>query len=113
MPEGPPKSDNATITLRFENGSIGTVHYLANGHKAYPKERLEVFCGGRILVLDNFRRLTGFGWPKFSGLRSWRQDKGQDACVAAFVQAVKKGEPSPIPLDEVLEVSRLAIAAGA
>jgi predicted dehydrogenase/threonine dehydrogenase-like Zn-dependent dehydrogenase len=111
MPGGPPRSDNATITLHFENGAIGTVHYLANGHKSYPKERLEVFCGGRILVLDNFRKLTGFGWPNFSRIRVWRQDKGQKACVAAFVGAVKKGEPSPIPLEEILEVSRLAITA--
>ena len=49
--------DKASITLRFEDGSIGAIHYLANGHKSFPKERLEVFAGGRILQLDNYRKL--------------------------------------------------------
>jgi predicted dehydrogenase len=54
--------DKAMITLEFADGSVGTIHYLANGHKAFPKERLEVFCAGRVLQLDNFRSLRGWGW---------------------------------------------------
>lgn len=103
--------DKATITLRFADGSMGTVHYLANGHKSFPKERLEVFAAGRILQLDNFRRLRGFGWPGFSKLNLWRQDKGQRACAAAFVEALRGGGPSPIPMAEILEVSRVTIDA--
>jgi predicted dehydrogenase len=103
-------TDRATITLGFADGSIGTVHYLSNGHRAFPKERLEVFAGGRVLQLDNFRRLRGYGWPGFSRMNLWRQDKGQDACVKAFVEAVRAGGPSPIPLEELLEVARLTIA---
>jgi len=110
---GPARSDIATLTLRFADGSFGVINYLANGHKAYPKERLEVFCAGRVLVLDNFRSLVGFGWPGFSRMSSWSQDKGQGACAAAFVQAVKTGGTSPIPLDEILEVSRVSIEAAA
>ena len=79
-----PHDDRMTFTLGFEDGSIGTVHYLANGHKAFPKERLEVFCGGRVLQLDNFRRLRGIGWPGFTKMNLWRQDKGHAAGVAAF-----------------------------
>ena len=101
--------DTVTLQLRFADGSIGTVHYFANGSKAFPKERLEVFCAGRVLQLDNFRRLIGFGWPGFRKLSLWRQDKGQKACAAAFVQAVAQDGPTPIPLDEVLEVSRVSI----
>jgi len=101
--------DNATIVLRFKDGSVGTIHYLANGHKSFPKERLDVFAGGRILQLDNYRSLKGFGWPGFSKMNLWRQDKGQQACVAAFVQAVEQGGPMPIPLEELCEVSRLSI----
>jgi predicted dehydrogenase/threonine dehydrogenase-like Zn-dependent dehydrogenase len=108
-PAGPPLPDKATVVLRFADGSVGTIHYLANGHKAYPKERLEIFCAGRILELDNFRRLRGWGWSGFSSLNLWRQDKGQAGCAAAFVGAVRNGEPSPIPLDEILEVSRVSI----
>ena len=101
--------DKVVMTLGFADGSVGTVHYLANGHKAVPKERLEVFCAGRILQLNNFRTLRGYGWPGFSRLNLWAQDKGQTACVAAFVEALKSGGRSPIPLDEVLEVSRVSI----
>ena len=102
--------DSASIALRFGDGSIGTIHYLANGSKAFPKERLEVFAAGRVLQLDNFRRLSGYGWPGFSKMNLWRQDKGQAACAAAFVQAVQQGGASPIALDELLEVSRVSIA---
>ncbi len=101
--------DKASITLRFADGSIGTIHYLANGHKSFPKERLEVFAGGRILQLDNFRKLTGFGWPGFSTMNLWRQDKGQKACAAAFVQAVEQGGAAPIPFEELMEVSQVSI----
>jgi len=101
--------DSASITLAFADGSIGSIHYLANGSKSFPKERLEVFAAGRVIQLDNFRRLRGFGWPGFSRMNLWRQDKGQKACAAAFVDAVAKGAAAPIPLDEILEVSRVAI----
>jgi hypothetical protein len=62
-----------------------------------------------VLVLDNFRRLTGFGWPGFSHMRSWRQDKGQRDLAARFVAAVRGGAPPPIPLAELIEVSRVSI----
>ena len=101
--------DTASVTLRFADGSLGTLLYLANGSKAFPKERLEVFAAGRVLQLDNFRRLTGFGWPGFTKMNLWRQDKGQTACTAAFVNALKAGGASPIPLSELLEVSRISI----
>jgi predicted dehydrogenase len=99
------------ITLSFADGSIGTIHYLTDGHASFPKERIEAFAGGRVLQLDNFRRLRGYGWPGFTSQRLWRQDKGQMACAAAFVKAIKAGDASPIPLEEILEVSRAAIAA--
>ncbi len=102
-------NDKATITLEFEDGSMGTVHYFANGHAGFPKERLEVFCAGRVLQLDNFRCLRAIGWPGFRGMRTWRQDKGQAACVQAFVTAIRKGEPGPIPIEELLEISRTVI----
>jgi predicted dehydrogenase/threonine dehydrogenase-like Zn-dependent dehydrogenase len=101
--------DKASITLRFADGSHGTIHYLANGHTAFPKERLDVFCAGRVLHLDNFRHLRAYGWPRFSRLRLWRQDKGHTACVNAFVHALRQGGPAPIPFDEIIEVSRTTI----
>lgn len=109
----PIRDDKAIINLEFSNGSTGVIHYLANGHKSFPKERLEVFAGGRILQLDNFRVLRGWGWRGFSKLGGLRQDKGQKACAKAFVDAVRAGKPSPIPLDEIVEVSGVAIEAAA
>jgi predicted dehydrogenase/threonine dehydrogenase-like Zn-dependent dehydrogenase len=102
-------TDNASFTLSFGDGSIGTVHYSASGHKAFPKERLEVFCAGRVLQLDNFRTLRGWGWPRFSRHSLWRQDKGQQCCAAAFVEAVRGAATAPIPLEELLEVAQATL----
>ncbi len=100
------RDDKATITMAFEDGSFGTVHYLANGHRSFPKERLEVFCGGSVLQLDNFRRMTGYGWPGFKKMNLRTQDKGQKACAAAFVSALRDGGTAPIPFGEIVEVTR-------
>ena len=104
-----PNVDTAQISLKFEDGSIASIQYYANGHRSFPKERVEVFASGRILQLENFRVLRGFGYPGFRIFRTWRQDKGHDACVRAFLRAVELGEPSPIPAKEIFEVSRVAI----
>lgn len=101
--------DTVSIQLEFGDGSIGTVHYFANGCKAFPKERLEVFAGGRVLQLDNFRKLKGYAWPGFKDMSLWSQDKGQKACAAAFVKAISDGGLAPIPFAELVEVSRVAI----
>ncbi|MFP1684056.1 bi-domain-containing oxidoreductase [Alloalcanivorax sp. C16-1] len=103
--------DNVVVTLKFENGSIGTLHYITNGHPRYPKERIDVFSNGRILSLDNFRKLHVFGWSGISGQKLWRQDKGQKACAAAFMRAVQQGGEAPIPVQELFEVSRATLEA--
>ena len=110
--DAPPES--AAITLSFADGSVGAIHYLASGARAFPKERVEVFAAGETWRLDNFRALTSFArlqpklrWP-------WRrQDKGNRACIEAFLQAVRAGGPSPIPVEELLEVSRVTLEAAA
>lgn len=105
--------DKATITLEFADGSMGTIHYLGNGDKGFPKERLEVFCGGRVLQLDNFRVLRGWGWSGFRRMALWRQDKGQAACARAFVEALARGGDAPIPFGELAEVTRATNAIAA
>ena len=102
-------SDKVSLTLKFADGSVGTIHYLANGHKGFAKERLEVFAGGRVLQLDNFLKLKGWGFPGFSGMSLWRQDKGQRACVQAFVDGFAKREAGDGWMAELIEVSRVAI----
>ncbi len=101
--------DKAIITITFEDGSAGSIHYFANGGKSFPKERVEVFCDDAVLQLDNFRKLTGFGWKGFSKMNLWSQDKGQAACSQAFMDAVKAGGLSPIPQDEIFEVARVSV----
>lgn len=101
--------DTLSLQLCFKDGSIGMVHYFANGHQSFPKERLEIFAAGGVIQLDNFRKMQGFGWPGFKKMNLSRQDKGQKACAAAFVQKVKEGGEAPIPPDEIFEISRLSI----
>jgi len=103
------RDDKVSINLSFADGSFGTIHYLANGGKAFPKERIEVFCGDAVLQMDNYRVLTGFGWQGFKKMKLMKQDKGQIACAKAFVDSVKSGKPSPIPYEEVMESSRVSI----
>ena len=88
---------------------MGTIHYLANGHKSFPKERFELCCTVRGLQLDHFRRMRGWGWRVLSKMNLWRQDKDQGGCVQAFVGAVRDGNSSPIRLCDILEVSRESI----
>lgn len=97
--------DKLTCTLQFADGSVGTVHYLANGHRSVSKERLEIFAASRVLQLDNFRKLTGYGWPRFRSQGLWKQDKGHDAEVAAFLTALRDAGPPPIPWHELVEVT--------
>lgn len=101
--------DKAVITLGFEDGSFGTIHYLANGGASFPKERIEAFAVGRTLQLDNFLKLKGFNWPKFKKQNLWRQDKGQTACATAFVNAVEAGGVAPIAVSELFEVAKVTI----
>ena len=104
--------DKATITLRFGDGSIGTIHYFANGHGSFPKERLEVFSSGGILQIDNFRRLRGYGLKGYKSFPNFKQDKGQEACARAFLDAIEAGKQSPIGFDELIEVSRTIVNVG-
>ncbi len=101
--------DKVIITLQFEDGSFGSIHYLANGSKRFPKERIEVFCGGGILQLDNFREMKGYDWPGFNKMKQWKQDKGHQAGAKAFLDAIYNNLPSPIPFNEIIEVSRVTI----
>jgi len=102
-------AEAVSFTLSFEDGSFATVNYLDNGGNSFPKERVEVFTARRVLALENFRRLVGYNWPGFKRMRLWRQDKGHNAAVAAFAEAIRKGLPSPIPFEEAAEVTRVTL----
>ena len=104
------RDDKASLTIRFADGSHGTVHYFANGSKAFPKERVEAFCAGRIMQLDNFRELKTWGWPGAKGGKG-KMDKGHSAGMAAFLKAVRGEAPPPIPFEQIVEVARWSVRA--
>ena len=99
--------DSASMHLQFEDGSIATIHYLANGHKAFPKERIEIFAGGDVVVCDNFRSSSSVKLGKRFKTRA--QDKGHQAEVSSFIECISKGGVWPIPLAELIEVLRVTL----
>ncbi len=113
LPDGGRYSrDNVSMTFEFPDGSVGVVDYLANGYRALPKERIEVFAGGRSAVLDDFRRLELYHRGRREVFRSrLRQDKGHRAEWDAFARAVAAGGPPPIPYEHLLGVTRAIFAA--
>ena len=104
--------DNVQLTFGFPDGSLGTLTYLANGDKAFPKERIEVFCGGRVAVLDDFRSLELIHNGKRTRMVSrMTQDKGHRAAWEAFLTAVRASRPAPIPYSELVAVTRASFGA--
>lgn len=96
------RQDNVIITLAYPDGSAASISYLANGDKTVPKEYLEVFCGGRVAVLDDFRTLLMVNDGKRKEARSMMsQDKGHAASWAAFLAAIRAGGPPPIPYNHI------------
>ncbi|MGA8832351.1 MAG: hypothetical protein WB554_12150, partial [Desulfomonilaceae bacterium] len=71
----------------------------------FPKERIEIFCGGRILQLDNFQSLKGFDWPGFKKISLWKQDKGHKESITRFLNAVRTQSGSPIPFEEIVDIT--------
>ncbi len=104
------REDNVTMTFVFPDGSLAVVDYLANGDKSLPKERLEVFCGGRVAVLDDFRRLEMVQNGRRRVLKR-AQDKGWRGEWEAFVRAMREGGPPPIPYEHLIGVTRATFAA--
>ena len=104
------REDNVSMTFTFPDGSIGVVDYLANGDKSFPKERVEVFCGGKIAVLDDFVSLRIVRDGKKKDERG-AQDKGHVNEWKAFAQAIRKGGEPPIPYEQMVGVTRATFAA--
>ena len=97
------------MTMKFSEGSIGTIHYFANGNKRLPKERLEVYTSGKVFLLDDFKRLKAWGVPGFQNRFLRHRDKGNEACIKKFVDTINKGGKPPIPINEILEIHQWLI----
>src|SRR5690606_7647455 len=103
-------TDNATILLKYENGTNAVINYFANGSKAYSKERVEVFSEERTLIMDNWRKLSGYGFKGFSNASS-SQDKGHQEQFNRLIKTVKEGGEAIIPFDEIINTSFASLAA--
>lgn len=103
-------TDNATILLKFENGSTGVINYFSNGSKAYSKERVEVYSQERTLIMDNYRKTDGFGFRGFSKLNT-KLDKGHTNQFHKLLSQIKNGGPALIPFEEIVNTTKASFAA--
>lgn len=103
-------TDNASILLKYENGSTGVINYFANGSKAYSKERIELYSQERTLILDNFQILKGYGFKNFSSLKT-SLDKGHKKQFELLIDRVKNGGDALIPFDEIINTTKASFAA--
>lgn len=103
-------TDNATILLKYENGSTGVINYFSNGSKSYSKERVEVYSQDRTLIMDNFRKTEGFGFKGFSKLKT-KLDKGHKNQFHKLINQTKKGGQALIPFEEIVNTTKASFAA--
>jgi predicted dehydrogenase len=103
-------TDNASILLKYENGTNAVINYFANGSKTYAKERIEVYHQERTLVLDNWRKLKGYGFNNFNSASSG-QDKGHQNQFNLLMESVKNGGESIIPMSELVNTTLASFAA--
>ncbi len=103
-------TDNASILLKYENGSTAVINYFANGSKSYDKERVEVFSQGRVLVCENWRKLTGYGVKGFRSMKG-RLDKGHNNEFRLLNERLLNGGDSLIPIDSLVNTTKASFAA--
>lgn len=109
-PDAQANTDNASILLKYENGSNAVINYFSNGSKTYSKERIEVHQQNSTLVLDNWRKLNGFGVKGFNSKRLWSQDKGHLNQFKRLLESVENSTGPTIPWEEVLNTSKATLA---
>lgn len=100
-------SDNFVATVSYEDGSVATLTYTALGAKDYPKEHMEIYCDGKIFVLEDYKKLTTYG-IKTKEIQTKISEKGQKEEIEAFAQCILKGEEWPIPLWQQIQAMRIA-----
>lgn len=101
-------NEDVCVLLRFENGSAASIQYFTNGNKAYDKERFEIYDQGKVLVLENWKRLTGYGFKSFSS-SSAAQDKGHQQQFKLIANRLKNGGSALIPFDSIVNTSKAAL----
>jgi polar amino acid transport system substrate-binding protein len=101
-PEGNLVEDNVTISIAFEDGSIGTIAYFSTGDKVIPKEYIEVYGAGKTFIIDDFRRARYASGGNVKTIRDRGQDRGQAGTLSAFVDQILGERPVPVPFDELV-----------
>jgi predicted dehydrogenase len=104
------REDNVSMTFTFPDGSVGVVDYLANGDKSFPKERVEVFCGGQVSVLDDFVSLQTVRDGRKNEVKG-AQDKGWVNEWKTFTKSIREGGGPPIPYEQLIAVTKSTFAA--
>ena len=108
--QGKYNNDNLTISVKLEDGSIGTVLYLANGDKALPKEYIEVSGDGKVAVLEDFRKVRFITGGRIKVSRVGAQDKGHRSEMNAWVNAIQSGVLEPVPFDQAVAATQATFA---
>jgi predicted dehydrogenase len=103
-------TDNASILLKYENGTNAVINYFANGNKAYSKERVEVYEQQKVLIMDNFRTLKGYGYNGFSSM-STKLDKGHKKQFELLTERIKSGGEPLIPFESLVNTTKASFAA--
>jgi predicted dehydrogenase len=103
-------TDNASILLRYENGSSGVINYFSNGSRSYSKERIEVFAQGKTIIIDDFKLTRGFGLGNFKKLAT-RQDKGHRRQFELLAARIQDGGGELIPFNELVNTTKAGFAA--
>jgi len=103
-------TDNASILMKFKNGSSAVINYFANGSKSYSKERIELFSQERVFVLDNFRTTTAYGAKGFKKLKT-KMNKGHKAQFHTYIERIKEGGDPLIAFSEMVNVTKASFAA--
>ena len=101
------KNDNVILNMKFKDGSIGNLSYLSNGNKSYPKEQMNLFCEGKVYVLDNYKKVNGYG---SSSMKKWSQDKGHKDEMIGFVENIKSSEENLISLESLVNTTLATFA---
>ncbi len=104
------KEDCVQVNVAFDNGSVGSISYLANGPKSLPKEYVELYRGGSTAVIKDFREIELYGNGKPQRKKLLSQNKGQKEMMNGWLDALRSGAPSPISFEQIHAGTRATLA---
>lgn len=103
------ENDNCVINLKFTCGSIASISYFVDGSNQHSKENLSIYSNDKVLVLDNFKILKGYGFKNFNKIKLWNQDKGHENCITDFINSINNNYYNIDEVDNYIETSKICI----